>query len=85
MAHGEVYAAEYGWDASFEALVARIVADYAVDHDAGREAAWIAEVDGRRAGCAFCVADDVSTTKLRLLLVHPDGRGHGFGTHLVQT
>ncbi|MEJ7756366.1 MAG: hypothetical protein WKF83_08590 [Nocardioidaceae bacterium] len=39
-------------DASFEALVARIVADYAVDHDAGREAAWIAEVDGRRAGCS---------------------------------
>jgi hypothetical protein len=44
MAHGEVYAAELGWDTSFEAVVARIVADYAADHDPAREAAWIAEL-----------------------------------------
>ena len=43
MAHGEVYAREFGWDTSFEALVARIVADYASGHDEQREAAWIAE------------------------------------------
>ena len=58
MAHGEVYAAEFGWDTTFEALVARIVADYAGGRDPAREAAWIAEVDGRRAGCVFCVAGD---------------------------
>src|SRR6202012_5454777 len=51
MAHGEIYAREFGWDPSFEALVARIVADYATGHDDAREAAWIAEQDGRRAGC----------------------------------
>jgi GNAT superfamily N-acetyltransferase len=84
MAHGEVYAAEFGWDTGFEALVAHIVADYAAAHDPAREAAWIAEVGGRRAGCVFCVAgDDPATAKLRILLVHPDGRGHGLGGRLV--
>ncbi|MCC5697310.1 hypothetical protein LH612_29575, partial [Klebsiella pneumoniae] len=47
-AHGEGYADEFGWDTSFEALVAKIVADYANEHDENREAAWIAEVDGER-------------------------------------
>ena len=85
-AHGEVYAAEFGWDASFEALVARIVADFAAGPDPAREAAWIAEADGRRVGCVFCVADDEpSTARLRILLVHPDGRGHGLGGRLIDT
>ncbi len=83
-AHGEVYAAEFGWDASFEALVARIVADYAGRHDPGRENAWIAQLDGRRVGCVFCVAEDETTAKLRILLVHPDGRGHALGRTLVR-
>lgn len=82
-AHGEVYAAEYGWDGTFEALVAKIVADWANDRDPAREAAWIAEVDGRRAGCVFCVAGDDDTAVLRILLVHPDARGHGVGGALV--
>lgn len=86
MAHGEVYAAEFGWDTSFEALVARIVADYAGKHDPAREAAWIADVDGRRVGCIFCVAgDDDTTAKLRILLVHPDARGQQLGGRLVDT
>lgn len=88
MAHGEVYAAEFGWDASFEALVARIVADYAAGHDPSREAAWIAELEGRRAGCIFCVdggGPEPGTAKLRILLVHPDGRGHRLGGRLVDT
>jgi len=83
MAHGEVYAREFGWDTSFEALVARIVADYAGDHDDTREAAWIAEQDGRRAGCVFCVAADEHTAQLRILLVDPAARGHGAGAKLV--
>ena len=86
MAHGQVYADEFGWDTSFEALVARIVADWAEGHDPAREAAWIAEVDGRRAGCIFCVAaKDQETAKLRILLVHPDARGHRVGALLVDT
>ena len=82
-AHGEVYAAEFGWDTTFEALVARIVADYAAGHDPEREAAWIADVDGTRAGCVFCVTADAGTAKLRVLLVHPDARGLGVGAALV--
>jgi GNAT superfamily N-acetyltransferase len=86
-AHGEIYAREFGWDTSFEALVARIVADFAERHDPGREAAWIAEIGDRRAGCIFCVADDADPTaaKLRILLVDPAGRGHGLGGRLVDT
>ncbi|HEY6744893.1 MAG TPA: GNAT family N-acetyltransferase [Mycobacteriales bacterium] len=84
LAHGELYQAEYGWDTSFEALVARIVADYATTHDPDREAAWIAEIDGRRVGCVFCVAAGDDTAKLRLLLVHPDARGLGLGARLVE-
>jgi DNA-binding MarR family transcriptional regulator/GNAT superfamily N-acetyltransferase len=81
--HGIRYAAEYGWDATFEALVARIVADYAGDHDPERERAWIAEVDGQPAGCIFCVRRDDATAQLRLLLVAPAARGLGIGRQLV--
>lgn len=84
MAHGEVYAEEFGWNTEFEALVARIVADYAATVDPRREAAWIALVDGRRVGCVFLVAKDERTAQLRILLVHPDARGHRLGARLVE-
>src|SRR5262245_10107050 len=87
MAHGELYRAEYGYDATFEVLVARIVADFAAnraaDRDPVREGAWIAELDGRRAGCILCVAADGDTAQLRVLLVDPSARGHGLGGRLV--
>lgn len=89
MAHGEAYAEQYGWNTDFEGLVARIVADYANDHDPAREAAWIADVDGERAGCVFLVAgdsvagDSPGAAKLRILLVTPPARGLGVGTRLV--
>ena len=83
MANAELYAKEYGWDASYEALVIKIVGDYAAAHDDTREAGWIAEVDGRRAGCVFCVCADDDTAQLRLLLVTPEARGHGLGARLV--
>jgi DNA-binding MarR family transcriptional regulator/GNAT superfamily N-acetyltransferase len=82
--HGARYAAEFGWDATFEALVARVVADFAERRDLGREAAWIAELDGTRVGCVFCTAaDETDTAQLRLLLVEPSARGLGVGTRLV--
>jgi GNAT superfamily N-acetyltransferase len=84
-AHGELYAAEFGWDTSFEALVCRIVADFAADHDPRREAAWIAERGGRRVGCVFCVRFDEHCAQLRILLVDPAARGGGLGARLVAT
>lgn len=82
--HGARYAAEYGWDASFEVLVARIVADFGARGARTPEAAWIAELDGERVGCVFCSASETEdTAQLRLLLVEPLARGAGVGTRLV--
>jgi DNA-binding MarR family transcriptional regulator/GNAT superfamily N-acetyltransferase len=81
--HGALYAEEFGWDQAFEALVARVVADYADHHDPAREAAWIAEAAGRPAGCILCVRRDEHTAQLRLLLVEPAARGMGVGGRLV--
>ena len=78
-----VYAEEFGWDSTYEALVARIVADYVGHRDPECEAAWIAEVDGTRAGCVFCVRENAATSRLRLLLVEPWARGLGIGGRLV--
>jgi DNA-binding MarR family transcriptional regulator/GNAT superfamily N-acetyltransferase len=82
--HGALYAEQYGWDQSFEALVARIVADFAQDHDPSREAAWIAEVDGEPAGCVLCVRREDDVAQLRLLLVEPRARGRGIGARLIE-
>jgi N-acetylglutamate synthase-like GNAT family acetyltransferase len=81
--HGRLYAEEEGWDAGFEALVAGVVADLAARDGSTRDAAWIAEVDGRRAGCVACMAHDDRTAKLRLLLVEPWARGRDVGRALV--
>ena len=81
--HGEVYAAEFGWDETFEALVARIVADFQDGSQHGREPGWIAEVDGARAGCVLCCRRDDETAQLRILLVEPWARGLGLGRRLV--
>jgi DNA-binding MarR family transcriptional regulator/GNAT superfamily N-acetyltransferase len=79
-----VYAAEYGWDQSYEALVARIVADFGEHRDTARERAWIAEVDGEPVGCVLCVRRDDETAQLRILLVDPAVRGLGIGARLVE-
>ncbi|MGW2521117.1 bifunctional helix-turn-helix transcriptional regulator/GNAT family N-acetyltransferase [Streptomyces sp. NPDC001617] len=79
-----LYAAEYGFNADYEGLVARIVADFAEDHDPHLERVWIAELDGRPVGCVMCVRDDApATARLRLLLVEPEARGLGIGDRLV--
>jgi DNA-binding MarR family transcriptional regulator len=82
--HGTLYEREYGFDDTFEALVAKVVAGYAERTDTARERAWIADVAGEPAGCVFCMRKDDATAQLRLLLVEPDARGVGIGARLVE-
>jgi DNA-binding MarR family transcriptional regulator/GNAT superfamily N-acetyltransferase len=81
--HGALYASEYGFDSSFEALVAEIAAKFLSHFDASRERCWIADIDGAQVGSVFLVRDTDDVAKLRLLLVDPAGRGHGLGQRLV--
>ncbi len=81
--HGVLYAREYGWDATFEALVATILGRFVERFDAARERGWIAEVAGRFAGCVFLVNGGRRAARLRCLLVEPDARGLGIGSRLV--
>jgi DNA-binding MarR family transcriptional regulator/GNAT superfamily N-acetyltransferase len=81
--HGELYAAEYDWNAEFEGLVAGVVGRYVAELDPRVERCWIAELDGEPAGSVFLVRDTAEVAKLRLLLVEPWARGHGVGTRLV--
>ncbi len=80
-----LYTQEYGWTQDYEALVARILADFVQAFDPTREAAWIAEQDGRVVGSIFLVRGDAPDVgRLRLLYVEPDMRGRGVGAMLVQ-
>ena len=83
--HAAVYADEFSWDASFEAVCARIIAEYTTLRDAhpDRTEGWIAEVDGVPAGSVFCVPDSETAARLRLLIVEPWARGLGLGAKLV--
>jgi DNA-binding MarR family transcriptional regulator/GNAT superfamily N-acetyltransferase len=81
--HGALYASEYGFDCSFEALVADIAAKFLASFDASRERCWIADIDGSPVGSVFLVRHTDDIAKLRLLLVDPAGRGQGLGQRLV--
>lgn len=81
--HGELYAEEYGWSIEFEALVATIAGGLLDHYDPARERHWIAEIDGKFAGCIFLVRVTDEQAKLRMLLVEPSARGYGLGKRLV--
>jgi DNA-binding MarR family transcriptional regulator/N-acetylglutamate synthase-like GNAT family acetyltransferase len=81
--NGALYAQEYGWDGSYEALVAQIVADFVKTYDPKKERCWIAEKDGENVGSVFLVKKSERVAKLRLLIVDPKARGLGIGKRLV--
>src|SRR3712207_5380367 len=81
--HGVLYAQEYGWDGTFEALAARVAADFIENYKPGRERCWIAELNGETVGSVFVVRQSDEVAKLRMLLVEPKGRGRGIGGRLV--
>jgi len=82
--HGLLYNQEYGWDESFEVLVAQICVDFITNYDPRKERCWIAEMQGEQVGSIFCVKASEDIAKLRLLLVVPRARGLGLGTRLVK-
>ncbi len=82
--HGVLYASEYGWDWTFEALVAQVAAEFVLTFKPGRECCWIAELDGRVVGSAFVVEKEDAIAKLRLVYVEPDARGLGLSRRLLE-
>ena len=82
--HGELYAREYGFDDSFEALAAEIGSKFLKEFDPKKERAWIAEKDGENVGFVMLVKQSDELVKLRMLLVDPKARGLGIGKRLVE-
>ena len=82
--HGVVYAREYGWDETFEALVAEILVNFIRKHNPARERLWVADQDGERAGSVMVVDAGNGVSQLRLLLVEPEARGQGLGRRLIE-
>lgn len=82
--HGELYAKEEGYDASFEALVMRILADFIETRDPATERAFIPVVGEVRLGSVFCVRDDAQTARLRMFLLEPWARGLGLAPKMLE-
>jgi GNAT superfamily N-acetyltransferase len=81
--HGTLYAAEYGWDHTFEAYVAGPLAEFAKS-PGERERIWVVEQKAQVAGSIAIVEATPEVAQLRWFLLHPDVRGHGLGRRLIE-
>ena len=81
--HGLIYAAEHGWDHTFEAYVAGPLAEFALRHDPLRERMWLAQLGERIVGSIAIVSGEADAAQLRWFLVEPDCRGMGVGRRLM--
>lgn len=81
--HGVIYGAEYGWDHTFEAMVAEGLARFALTSDGVDSRLWVAERDGAVAGCIAIVGQPHGSAQLRWFLVDPACRGAGVGRMLL--
>ncbi|HWM29904.1 MAG TPA: bifunctional helix-turn-helix transcriptional regulator/GNAT family N-acetyltransferase [Woeseiaceae bacterium] len=78
-----LYNREYGWDETYEALVAEILAAFVRNFDPQRERSWVVEREGEVVGCVFVMRKSDEIAQLRLLYVEPSARGLGIGGRLV--
>lgn len=81
--HGEIYHRVFGFNHTFEALVAEILAQF-LKADETRNRAFIAVRDGQRLGSIFCMRQDDEVAKLRLFLLIEQARGLGLGRRLIE-
>jgi DNA-binding MarR family transcriptional regulator/GNAT superfamily N-acetyltransferase len=79
-----LYTEEYGWDWTYEGLIATICGNFVKDFDAENERCWVAESDGAIVGSVFLVRKSPKVAQLRLLYVEPSARGLGIGSRLVR-
>jgi DNA-binding MarR family transcriptional regulator/GNAT superfamily N-acetyltransferase len=77
------FAAQYGWNQSFEGLLARVVADYTQRNDPVREMCWVADQEGVVVGSVCVVGVSTTVAGVRLLWVEPDVQRLGVGTQLL--
>ena len=82
--HGLLYDQEYNYDCNFERYVADSLNEFLNQYDPGKDRVWIAETGNRIVGSIIIMGRSGLVAQLRYFLLHPDCRGIGLGTKLMQ-
>ncbi|MCU0370351.1 MAG: GNAT family N-acetyltransferase [Bacteroidales bacterium] len=81
--HGILYHLEYGYDETFEAYVAKGLADFVLNPDPEKGRIWLAEAENKIIGSIAIVKVSEEVAQLRWYLLHPGYRGKGLGKRLL--
>jgi GNAT superfamily N-acetyltransferase len=81
--HGLLYSQEYGFDHTFEAYVAKPLAEFMLRRSP-RERIWLVDFDGTLMGSIAIVQHSQTQAQLRWYLLHPTLRGRGLGKQLLE-